>query len=131
MVVVEGATHANVVAGAITMIIIGILLNIVGLGIFCWLLFTLAINALPFFAGATAGIYSLQTGAGPLGAFVVGVTAGGFTLTAGRTPSPLRALPLPASPSGCYLRSQRHAPATMRPSASRISVFPRNGGARH
>jgi hypothetical protein len=31
------------------MIIIGVLLNIVGLGIFCWALFALAIHALPFF----------------------------------------------------------------------------------
>ena len=84
VVVVEGATHATLVAGAITMIVIGILLNIVGLGIFCWLLFTLAINALPFFVGTTAGIYSLQAGAGPFGAFAVGVIAGGFTLGAGR-----------------------------------------------
>jgi len=84
VVVVEGATHATLIAGATTMIVIGILLNIVGLGIFCWLLFTLAINALPFFVGTTAGIYSLQAGAGPFGAFVVGLVAGTFTLAAGR-----------------------------------------------
>jgi hypothetical protein len=55
VVVVEGATHATFVTGPITMIIIGILLNIVGLGIFCWLLFTLAIYAVPFFVGAMRG----------------------------------------------------------------------------
>ena len=66
------------------MIIIGMLLNIFGLGIFCWLLFTLAINALPFFIGTTAGIYSLQVGAGPFGALVVGLIAGGFALVVGR-----------------------------------------------
>jgi hypothetical protein len=49
VVMVEGATHATFVTGPITMIIIGILLNIVGLGTFCWLLFTLAIYAVPFF----------------------------------------------------------------------------------
>jgi hypothetical protein len=32
------------------MIIIGIVLSIVGLGFLCWLLFTLAVYALPFFA---------------------------------------------------------------------------------
>jgi len=84
VVVVEGATHATLVAGAITMIVIGILLNIVGLGIFCWLLFSLAINALPFFVGTTAGIYSLQAGAGPFGAVVVGLLTGTFTLAAGQ-----------------------------------------------
>ena len=65
MVVVEGATLATFVTGPITMIIIGILLNIVGLGIFCWALFALAIHALPFFVGMTVGIYSFRAGAGP------------------------------------------------------------------
>jgi len=37
------------------MIIIGVLLNIVGLGVFCWALFALPIHALPFFVGMTAG----------------------------------------------------------------------------
>ena len=82
MVVVEGATLATFVTGAITMIIIGILLNVVGLGIFCWALFALAIHALPFFVGMTVGIYSFQAGAGPFGAIVVGFVAGGFTLVA-------------------------------------------------
>ena len=66
------------------MIIIGILLNIVGLGVFCWALFALAIHALPFFVGMTVGIYSFQTGAGPFGAIVVGFIAAGFTLVLGQ-----------------------------------------------
>lgn len=84
MVVVEGATLATFVTGPITMIIIGVLLNVVGLGVFCWALFALATHALPFFVGMTAGIYTYQTGAGPLGAIVVGFVAGGFTLVLGR-----------------------------------------------
>jgi 1,4-dihydroxy-2-naphthoate octaprenyltransferase len=84
MVVVEGATPATPVTGAITMIIVGILLNVVGLGVICWALFTLAIHALPVFVGITAGIYTYQTGAGPLGAIVVGFVAGGFTLVLGQ-----------------------------------------------
>ena len=84
MVVVEGATPATFVTGPITMIIIGVLLNIVGLGVFCWALFALAIHALPFFVGTTAGIYSYQTGADPLGAIIVGFVAGGFTLVVGQ-----------------------------------------------
>ena len=82
MVVVEGATLATFVTGPITMIIIGVLLNIVGLGIFCWALFALAIHALPFFVGMTVGIYSFQAGAGPLGAIFVGFVTAGFTLVA-------------------------------------------------
>jgi hypothetical protein len=65
------------------MIIIGIFL-VVRLGIFCWPLFTLAIHAVPFFVGTTAGIDSLQAGTGPFGALVVGFVAGGFVLVAGQ-----------------------------------------------
>jgi MFS family permease len=79
-VVVEGATLATLVTGSITMIIVGVFLNVVGLGVFCWALFALAIHALPFFVGMTVGIYSYQAGAGPLGAIVVGSVAGGFAL---------------------------------------------------
>ena len=84
MVVVEGATLATFVTGTITMIIIGVLLNIVGLGIFCWALFALATHALPFFVGMTVGIYSFQAGAGPFGAIVVGFVTAGFTFVVGR-----------------------------------------------
>lgn len=66
------------------MIILGILLCIAGIGILCWLLFTLAIFALPLFAGVTAGTWSLNTGAGWLGAILVGVLAAGLTLGVGR-----------------------------------------------
>src|SRR5260221_13463602 len=58
------------------MIAIGIVLNLVGLGIFCWLLFTLAVYALPFFVGATTGVFAYHSGAGPLGAIAVGLLAG-------------------------------------------------------
>ena len=84
MVVVEGATLATFVTGTITMLIIGVLLNIVGLGIFCWALFALATHALPFFVGMTVGIYSFQAGAGPFGAIVVGFVTAGFTFVIGR-----------------------------------------------
>ncbi len=84
MVVVEGAIPATLVTGAITMVIIGILLNIVGLGTFCWALFALASHALPFFVGMTVGFYSFQVGAGPFGAIVVGFVAGSTTLVVGQ-----------------------------------------------
>jgi hypothetical protein len=84
VVVVEGATPATPVTGAITMLIVGILLNVVGLGVLCWALFALAIHALPFFVGLTAGIYSFQAGMGPFGAIVIGFVAGGFTLVLGQ-----------------------------------------------
>jgi hypothetical protein len=84
VVMVEGATFAIFVAGPITMIIIGILLNVVGFSIFCWALFALATYALPFFVGMTAGIYSFQAGTGPFGAIVVGFVTAGFTLAVGQ-----------------------------------------------
>jgi hypothetical protein len=83
-VVVEGATLATFVTGTITMLIIGVLLNIVGLGILCWALFALATHALPFFIGITVGVYSFQAGAGPFGAIVVGFVTAGFIFVVGR-----------------------------------------------
>lgn len=84
MVVVEGATPATPVTGAIIMLIVGILLNIVGLGVLCWALFALAIHALPFFVGMTAGIYSFRVGMGPFGAIVIGFIVACCTLVVGR-----------------------------------------------
>jgi hypothetical protein len=84
VVVVEGATLATFVTGPITMIVVGILLNVVGLGVFCWALFALAIHALPFFVGMTAGIYSFQVGTGLFGAIALGFVASGFALVLGR-----------------------------------------------
>ncbi len=66
------------------MFIIGVPLNVVELGIFCWALFALATHALPFFVGMTVGIYSFQAGAGPFGAIVVGFVTAGFTLVIGQ-----------------------------------------------
>lgn len=66
------------------MIFLGILRCIAGIGFLCWLLFTLAVYALPFFVGVTAGMWTFGTGAGPLGAFVVGIAAAGATLAVGQ-----------------------------------------------
>lgn len=63
---------------------IAILLSVAGLGFFCWLLFTFAIYALPFFAGLTTGLFAYNSGAGPLGALSVGLAAGVITLVAGQ-----------------------------------------------
>jgi len=84
VVVVEGATLVTCVTGTITMLIIGILLNIAGLGLFCWALFTLAVYAVPFFVGTTAGFYLFQAGTGPFGAIAIGFVAASLTLAAGQ-----------------------------------------------
>ena len=66
------------------MVVIGLVLSLVGLGFFCWLLFTLAVYALPFVAGLTAGLAAFHSGAGVIGALIVGVLAGGATLAIGQ-----------------------------------------------
>ncbi len=66
------------------MIFLGILLSIAAIGFFCWLLFTLAVFALPFFAGVTVGTWAYQSGAGWLGAVLVGMVGAGLTLGVGQ-----------------------------------------------
>ena len=62
------------------MIILGILVSIAAIGTMCWLLFNLAVFALPFFIGVNAGTWAYGTGAGWLGAGLVGLLAAGLTL---------------------------------------------------
>lgn len=66
------------------MIILGMFLCIAAIGILCWLLFTLAIFALPLFVGVSAGTWAFNTGAGWLGAILVGSLAAGLTLGVGQ-----------------------------------------------
>ncbi len=53
-----------------------LLLNTVGIGLFCWL----AVHALPFFVAINAGIWAFHSGAGVLGTPLVAVAAGGMSL---------------------------------------------------
>jgi hypothetical protein len=66
------------------MLALGIVLNILGLGFFCWVLFTLAVYALPLFVGMTAGLYAHESGIGPLGAIGLGIVAAAFVLVIGQ-----------------------------------------------
>ena len=76
---------AVIVTGVSTMLALGIVLNIIGLGFFFWVLFTLAIHALPVFVGMTAGLYAHNSGSGPLGAIALGIVAAAFVLVIGQT----------------------------------------------
>jgi hypothetical protein len=67
------------------MLALGLVLNTVGIGLFCWLIFTLAVYALPFFVAVSAGMAAFHSGAGILRAPLVGIAAGGMALAAGRT----------------------------------------------
>ena len=79
------------------MLVIGLILSMFGIGLFCWLIFTLAVYALPFFVGLTAGMAAFHGGAGVIGALLVGIVAGALTLGVGQIafavvrPLPLRA----------------------------------------
>jgi hypothetical protein len=62
------------------MLALGLLINVAGIGLFCWLIFMLAVYALPFFVAINAGIWAYTCGAGLIGAPLVAVVAGGMTL---------------------------------------------------
>lgn len=66
------------------MLALGILLNFAGIGLFCWLIFTLAVYALPFFVAVYVFMLALHGGAGVLGAPIVGIAAAGATLAIGQ-----------------------------------------------
>jgi hypothetical protein len=66
------------------MLAIGLVLSVFGLGFFCWLLFTLAIYALFFLAGLTAGLAAFHSGGGVIGALIVGFLVSGATLALGQ-----------------------------------------------
>ena len=64
--------------------IIAIMLSLSGLGFLSWLVFNLAVHALPFVAGVAAGLFAYHTGAGPIGGASIGMVAGAVTLVAGQ-----------------------------------------------
>ena len=66
------------------MLIIGIVLSFVGLGYLCWLIFALAVDALPLFAGVTAGLAAYQSNSGPIAAIAVTAIVSVIVLLAGQ-----------------------------------------------
>lgn len=66
------------------MIFLNIVILIGVIGFLCWLLFTLAVYALPLFVGVTAGMWAHGSGAGVAGGFIVGVIAAGATAILGQ-----------------------------------------------
>jgi hypothetical protein len=82
--VVEGVSVQACVSEATTMIVIGIIFSFISLGFLCWLLFALAVQALPIFVAFAAGLAAYHSGSGEIGAFLVGLIAGAFTLAVGQ-----------------------------------------------
>jgi hypothetical protein len=66
------------------MIILAILASLAAIGLLCWLLFTLAVFALPAFVGFAAGAWAHSTGAGIPGAILVGLIAAAVTFAVGQ-----------------------------------------------
>lgn len=83
MVVVEGATVPRQ-TGDTTMFVLGILASFAAIAGLCWLVFNLVVFALPFLVGLHTGIWAYGTGAGWLGAILVGGFAAGLTLAIGQ-----------------------------------------------
>ena len=91
------------------MLALGLVLNTVGIGLFCWLIFTLAVYALPFFVAINVGMLAFHSGAGVLGALLVGIAAGGMTLVIGQIAFAMtRSLILRAVDRGRVRCSGRH-----------------------
>ncbi|WP_229169319.1 hypothetical protein [Bradyrhizobium altum] len=66
------------------MLAIGLILNTLGIGLFCWAIFALAVYALPFFVALSLGMMALQSGAGLIGALLVATAGGALTLVLGQ-----------------------------------------------
>ena len=66
------------------MIFFGIFFSVAAIGVLCWLLFTLAIYALPAFAGVTAGMWAYDSGAGWPGGIAIGLVAAGLIFGVGQ-----------------------------------------------
>jgi hypothetical protein len=65
-------------------VIIATAASIAAIGLLLWLLFTLAIYALPFYVGLSAAFWSYQHDAGLIGAALVGILAAGFAFGIGQ-----------------------------------------------
>ena len=64
--------------------VLGVVFSLLGIGMLVALMFNMAILALPFFVAVAAGRFAYDTGAGALGAIVIGIVAGGAALGAGQ-----------------------------------------------
>jgi len=66
------------------MIILGIILSVFAIGFFCWLLFTLAVYALPFYAGMSTAFVAYHHGYGVFGSGLIAIVTGATVLALGQ-----------------------------------------------
>ena len=64
------------------MLALGLALNTLGIALFCWLIFALAVYALPFFVALSVGMSAFRDGAGVFGSLLIGIASGALTLAA-------------------------------------------------
>lgn len=83
-VVVASATVRLVCREEFTMIVLNIVLLLVTLGFLCWLVFTLAVYALPLLAGVTVGLWAYETGTGSIAGILVGAATAGAVAIGGQ-----------------------------------------------
>lgn len=76
------------------MIILGIILSVFAIAFICWLLFTLAVYALPFYAGLTSAFWAYHHGYGAFAAALIAIFAAGATLIVGQLAFALVRLPI-------------------------------------
>jgi hypothetical protein len=81
---VAGATVHLVCKEVFTMLVLNIVLLLVTIGFICWLAFTLAVYALPLFAGGTVGVWAHDAEAGMGAAFLLGVATAGAVAIVGQ-----------------------------------------------
>ncbi len=112
------------------MIIIGLILGALGIGFFCWLLSTLAVYALPFFASVTAGLAAFHSGAGVIGTIVVGIVACTATLGVGQFAFAVAGSPLIRVALALLFATRAAAPDIMRRLPLRTSGCRHQDGAR-
>ncbi|SFJ92663.1 hypothetical protein [Bradyrhizobium sp. Gha] len=63
---------------------LGLVLNALGIGLFCWAIFALAVYALPFFVALSIGMTAFQSGAGLIGALLIAMAGAALTLVLGQ-----------------------------------------------
>jgi hypothetical protein len=63
---------------------IGLILNALGIGLICWLIFELTVYALPFLVAVTVGTIAWHSDAGVAGALLAGFAMAALTLAIGQ-----------------------------------------------
>ena len=66
------------------MLAIGLVLNTLGIGLFCWAIIALAVYALPFFVALIIGMMTFHGDAGLIGAMLIATAGGALTLVLGQ-----------------------------------------------